>query len=276
MADQKIPVFVITLDTSSDRATSIGTHLECMGIDFEYFVGVNGHGLPDEYIDEITDKTVKLHRGAIGCYLSHTNLYEHMVEKGSEAILVLEDDARVSPVLTNMLRDGLGSYNFDYCFLDCDPKNSLGTVFYDKDDKKIVYKTILSNLLSSGPRTTHAYFITQQAARKRLGNKFPIKEPIDCYDKLPYTPHFRAVVSPKLAWVSEHSLVSLTSDYQNVDGINSLRWLRRNIIFYYVRDLLKMRFIKNWKEKRRLMKAGILSSRKNWRALPAGREVVIQ
>ena len=276
MLDSVFPIYVITLDRNSPRARSIKSHLDSVGVSYEFYEGVNGKNLDPKYVSEICDMEVTPHSGTIGCYLSHVRLYELILERGHPYALILEDDARVSEILLHAQKVGLQDTDFDYCFIDCDPHNSAGPVFYDKNSKAPFTDKIYSYLLSSGPQTLHAYVITAEGAARRLEAKFPIKEPVDCYFTLPYKPKFRAVVKPKLAWVSEHSLVSSTSSYENLEGVRRFRWLRRTSLYYEVRDFLKFKYVQSYKIKKKMLKDNLLSEKGRWRRLPAGREILIK
>ena len=94
-------IFVITLHRSEDRHAKINKHFA--GVDFEYFYGVDKQNLS---YDELVANNIynparakKMHRnskemqfGHIACSMSHKELYKHILEKGYERVLVMEDD----------------------------------------------------------------------------------------------------------------------------------------------------------------------------------------
>lgn len=95
-------IFVITLERAVDRQIKVRERLK--GLQFEFFYGVDKHGLSWEKVNEegIYDdkKARQLNRyskgmvlGHIACALSHRNLYQHIVEKGYQRVLIFEDDA---------------------------------------------------------------------------------------------------------------------------------------------------------------------------------------
>jgi glycosyl transferase family 25 len=95
-----IPVFVINLARSTDRAASIRAHLADLGVSFEFFPAIDG-----EITTAIQDFTVlpyrarrrNLSRSEIGCAASHLAVYRHIFERRYEFACVLEDDARLYP-----------------------------------------------------------------------------------------------------------------------------------------------------------------------------------
>jgi len=78
-----LKVYCISLKRREDRKEKISARLNELGIEFEFFDGVDGRDI---------DLKTNLPKGAIGCNLSHINLYLKLRNEVSP-ILVLEDDA---------------------------------------------------------------------------------------------------------------------------------------------------------------------------------------
>ena len=269
-----IPTFVVSLARAQNRRQQICQHLREFGIDFRLIDAVDGRTLPPEEVARIVEPGRQMHPGAIGCYLSHLEIYRQMLAEKLPLALVLEDDARLSPRCADFLRAVRPSTGFDYCFLDSDDHNDRGPVYFDRDDAIELAPGYRAHRLSAGPQTTHAYMITLEGARKRLEHAYPLRKAIDLYDHLPYPIVFRAVVAPKLAWVSEHSLVSFTSKKADSAESLSFGWLRRYPAFYKLRDLVRL---KQWRRQRHvqaLVSAGLLPKGKRWVPMPSGREVL--
>lgn len=272
---QSIPVFVVSLARAQQRREEIRSHLDALGIEYRLMDAVDGREMSEADRAKVVAPGVSIHAGAIGCYLSHLNIYTAMLAEGLPLALVLEDDARLSPRAVGLLRQGFKSLDFDYCFLDSDDHNDRGPIYYDRDEAIQVADGVQAYRLSAGPQTTHAYLITLAGARKRMEHAFPIAKAIDLYDHLPYPIVFRAIVSPKLAWVSEHSLTSFTST--KADDPASLRfaWLRRHPLFYRVRDLIRLKQLRRSLEVRQMVRSGTLPEKGRWVPLPSGREIVM-
>ncbi|TCV81393.1 MULTISPECIES: glycosyltransferase family 25 protein [Methylomonas] len=273
---QQIPVFVISLARAPERRLAICQHLSDLNIEYRLTDAVDGMAMSEAEINTIVAKNSKMHPGAVGCYLSHLHIYEAMKLEKIPMALVVEDDARLNPDVTEMLSQEISFKDWDYCFLDCDDHNDEGPVFYDADSGQKFGTRFTVFALSSGPQTTHAYMITLEAAIKRLENAYPLVKAIDLYDHLPYNIRFYAIVSPKAAWVSEHSLESFTSTKCN--NINELSFiaLRRWPIFYQIRDFIKLKNFKRSFLIKSLQKNGKLSIDKRWKSLPSGREVLVR
>lgn len=273
---QIIPVYVISLGRSIERREAISRHLNALGIQFEIIDAVDGATLSDQHISSITSETTRtLHRGAIGCYISHINVYEKIVGREQPLALVLEDDARLSNKVQQLLESGINSPDFDYCFLDCVDHNNVTSIYYDPGSGTQTNSGFRYYRLSGGPQTLHAYLITSSAASHRLRYAYPIQKPIDLYDHLPYVIRFSAIISPKLAWVSEQSLVSFTSPKRTTTNDLALAFIRRWPFFYTIRDILRLRSWRTAREIKALIRNGALPAGKRWKALPSGRVVVI-
>jgi len=273
---QSIPVLVISLARATDRRTAICSHLERLEIEYELVDAVDGSALTDVDIAKYVAPGQKLHRGAVGCYMSHVRAYEAIVSRNIPVALVLEDDARVDRRVKGLIATGLASLDFDYCFLDSDPHNDGGPVFYDADARVPLANGIFAYELSGGPQTLHCYFVTLEGARRRLTCAYPIRRPIDLYGHLPYVPRFRAVVSPKLAWVGEQSLVSLTSTKSVSPSTLRMRFLRKYPWFFLLRDWLLMKELRWRWTIPHLVSEGRLARGRNWRPLPEGRDVLLR
>jgi len=250
-------------------------HLRSLDVSFRIVDAVDGRSLTESQKQELLAPGTRMHDGAIGCYLSHLKVYQAMLDEDIAVALVLEDDARVSPQISQTLSMPIDGSGFDYCFLDSDDHNDQENIFFDQDDSVPIANGVRAHHLSAGPQTTHAYLISLPAARKRLESALPMQKAIDLYDHLPYPIKFRAIVKPKLAWVGQDSLESFTSERRIDAAEMRFSWARRSPAFYRLRDLLKLRPIKRLLEIRRLIRAGALDNRRNWAPLPSGREIIL-
>ena len=269
-----IPTFVVSLARAPDRRRQITEHLSAMGMAYRLIDAVDGKTLPADQVARIVAPGIDIHPGAIGCYLSHLVIYEQMIAEDIPLALVLEDDARLSPQCPAFLKAINRVEGFDYCFLDSDDHNDRGPIYYDRRDTVPLAPGVQAHRLSAGPQTTHAYMITLAGAKKRLSHAYPIQKSIDLYDHLPYPIVFRAVVSPKMAWVSEQSLVSFTSSKSVAPESLRFSALRRFPLFYTLRDMLKLKGLRRSMAIRQLVADGALAADRQWVPLPSGREVL--
>jgi len=268
----QLPILVISLARIPERRASIVEHLASLGLSCVIIEGVDGKLLSEEELDRLRAPEFRDPPGVVGCYLSHIRAYEHIVANNLPAALILEDDARISPAIAPALREGAISFDADYCFLDCDGVRAGTQIYYDPDTAQELAKGFTVYEPSLAPTAAHAYIITLKAARMRAENAFPIREPADWYDTLPYEARFLVCVKPKGASVSAFSFQSQTSARHLPLTISRL-WLKRSPLYQTLRDWLKLRPIRALLEKRRLVRSGALPPARRWRAMPLGREV---
>lgn len=273
---QFIHVYVISLARAAGRRAAVCQHLAAHSIQFTLIDAVDGSKLSPAEIQEKVAPGVSIHAGAIGCYLSHLGVYQDMVDKDLKLALVLEDDARISRRTAEMLRAPVTEPGFDYCFLDCDDHDDQGPIFYDPATRQPLGGGLCAYALSGGPHTLHAYLITGRAARQRLEHGFPIIQPIDTYRHLPYPIRFAATVDPQGAWVSEHSLVSDTSDRKVSSASLPLRLLRRWPLFYRFKDWLTLGSLRRRRLARQFIASGRIPGGRKWIALPQGRDILVE
>jgi len=274
---QFISVYVISMARAAERRTAISKHLVDRHIAFTLIDAVDGMSLRPDEIDRLMVQGTSLHPGAVGCYLSHLQVYQDMAAKKIELALVLEDDARISPRVVELLcSPPPARLNFDYCFLDCDEHDDAGPVFYYPTAAQPLGGGLTAYALSAGPHTLHAYLITGAAASQRLAHGFPIAKPIDTYSHLPYPIRFAATVNPRGAWVSVHSLASETSQRRLSPSSLPLRLLRRWPAFYQFRDWLSLGAFKRRRLAYEFTAKGRLPPGRPWIALPRGRNVLVE
>jgi GR25 family glycosyltransferase involved in LPS biosynthesis len=214
----------------------MANHLGLLGIQFEFFDAIHGAALSQEERLRI-NPTQNMSSGALGCYLSHIEIYRRMVEDHIPIALILEDDAVVLREVKELLAKGCESLDFDYCFLGCDDRGDEGFVFFDDASGTRLAPRLTRYRLSSGPYCTHAYLVTLKGARKRLACAIPAKTAIDHYHYLPYRPDFYAVI-PLVAYVNEQAALGSMSS-MNWSAMQA--WCRKYWWYYPVRDLLQLR-----------------------------------
>jgi glycosyl transferase family 25 len=97
LSDQmQIPVFVINLDRSPERLSSIAKRLNKLSIQFERVAAVDGSLLTNAQIEGFVKNAPwrrKNTPGEIACYLSHLKVMKIIRDKKIERAVILEDDA---------------------------------------------------------------------------------------------------------------------------------------------------------------------------------------
>jgi glycosyl transferase, family 25 len=197
-------ILVVSLPRFTERHNNLEERLK--GLRFEYFWGadklqldeekVRGDGTYDEKSARRLQRQGKpLNMGEIACSLSHRAVYAKMVEKGWDKILILEDD--VLPVFPNIesIPAALAELPADWELVylgylkheKVTPGLKIKQLFYRVLSglggmkwspgmvKNLLPKPYSKHLKKAGFHDcTHAYAITQSAARKLLAAQTPV------------------------------------------------------------------------------------------------------
>ncbi len=97
-----IPVFVISLKGSSERRRRLDEHFNKMGIAFEWYDAIYGKELSEKEIEascnmEAVNRAPNwLTRSAIGCALSHINIYKEIIRRQAPYAIIFEDDVVIN------------------------------------------------------------------------------------------------------------------------------------------------------------------------------------
>ena len=98
-----LPVYVLSLRRNQARRREIKSHLEALGISFEWIDGVDGRQLSAQERSEFLSNERQffakgpMSDGALGCLLSHRLAWQKIVSDSDNAALILEDDAVLQP-----------------------------------------------------------------------------------------------------------------------------------------------------------------------------------
>ena len=200
--EQKIHFYCINLKNRTDRWETFSKQQAVQDIKakhhFDRFEAVSGSTVDvqnDSRISLRTKRNIKESArrehsdintaGAIGCYLSHTDLWRKVADGSEPFAVIFEDD-------TKLPDDFLAT--FERCFYD---KNLLPDMpdmwtfsygwwfYYDAKGEKYP-QDIPENIrgpwiLNTCPGGLNGYFITKEGAKKLLDTAFPIDMHVDMY-----------------------------------------------------------------------------------------------
>lgn len=177
-----LPVIVISLKEETARQAAIAAHLRERGFDFEFLDAVDGRKM-DVLAHPAYDFKRRrrahgrdLKPGELGCMLSHRAAWAHILEKGYDHALVLEDDARLAPE-TRAVLDLFLARKFDY-----DIVRLLGSPKVAKGKHRKVlplYKDFHLVRLLTAPGGAHATLISGNGARKLINATDRFAFPVD-------------------------------------------------------------------------------------------------
>jgi GR25 family glycosyltransferase involved in LPS biosynthesis len=167
-------VYVINLEKEKERLSAFDTQMSKNRIKYERFNAVLGANvLKDERLTDYCNTFCT--DGMKGCALSHRSIWEDVVKKGYQNVLICEDDAMISDSFD---RDFQNSYyhipkDYDVLYLGC--------LFGCKDDSvlnKVVTKVngfdpqdINEKVVEvKGTIGLHCYMVSLEGAKKLIAN----------------------------------------------------------------------------------------------------------
>ncbi len=175
------PIFVISLARATERRADISRRLDAFGISYQIMDAVDGDTLDMSSLQSRLrqDKAKKYYgapllSGEIGCYLSHYNLWQQMVEEKIETALILEDDVEFADDFFATVADVVASeWHWQIVNLSTiKPSKICKVLQFVGDGRKF-------GLSPRSRSTCAAYLIRLAAAKKLLTYCHEIREPID-------------------------------------------------------------------------------------------------
>jgi glycosyl transferase family 25 len=171
-------VYLINMDKDKERLKNVTKELDKFNIKFERISGINPKILTNKqknkYVTNFCQKYCS--NGAIGCGLSHFKIYEDVLKKKYNNVIVLEDDIYLTDDFLQILNDVLNELPNDYDILYI---GSFGLSDLDQYyDYNILLKLVANNkkiILNKNniyvpefPLGTHAYIISNNGCKKIL------------------------------------------------------------------------------------------------------------
>ena len=141
-------------------------------------------------------EAIVMTRGALGCYLSHLDIWQSFVDDdehdgghGEEAVLVLEDDVRLSPLFRTTMDTVRLPKEYDIVYLsfpDFGRRTTFGTTAasasgtgptnnFQKPTQAAVQRVLGDNWGTGG------YVLSRRGARTLLQHAYPLNEQIDAF-----------------------------------------------------------------------------------------------
>ena len=183
ISPHNIPVFAICLEREPERKKRLSEHLKQLAVPFTFSNAIDGRKLSDEerstyYCEKkaIVARGRKLASGELGCYLSHTTLWQHMVDNNIEKAFIIESDT----ILTHETTAVISNINNNTVKWD------LIMLFYREcypsiwQQKRLTENSRLVRF-SNKSACTSGYLLTLTGAKKLLKKAFPIVMPVDDY-----------------------------------------------------------------------------------------------
>jgi GR25 family glycosyltransferase involved in LPS biosynthesis len=179
--------YCINLRSREDRWNNFHLHSEKSGLSIERKIAVEGSSIDvmsDERISIETKRRIKLKpqratdqeltgTGALGCFLSHYDLWDEFLKSEAKYLLVFEDDAQIPEDLFEIVNH-IGSMPAGWGVW------LLGARLWVTNPIEVPNSNGLWHSVSEFHQT-HAMVVTREAAATLLANAFPIEVQVDGY-----------------------------------------------------------------------------------------------
>ncbi|WP_439828564.1 glycosyltransferase family 25 protein [Aeromonas enteropelogenes] len=180
-----LKIYIISLEKNKERQHIIAKRMMQLGLDFEFFFGVDGSSLTQAELAQVDQKYCHEHfnhemnPSEVGCAMSHIRIYENMVSDNISHALILEDDAYLLSCVPDILSSIMKRPRFDMLYL-----------FHGKAKRwplshKLPHDYRLVRYRSPTKKSKRciigavAYIISINGAKKLLNHAYPIRMPAD-------------------------------------------------------------------------------------------------
>ena len=186
-----IDIYLVSLDKDIERRNELN-----LKVDYTYSFDGSQLDLEKLKTDGIIDKSCKMTKGEIGCYLSHV----HMLKKSltqNKKILVIEDDIKTEKDTFDKINKVLKIAPKDFELL------FIGYNYYEK------YEFENNNLVHG----TQSYIVnTKLLTEEKINKLYPIKEPID-------------VTLPKVfkCYITVPKIIELSAKFGGISNTQAIR-----------------------------------------------------
>ena len=224
-------VFVVNLERDRERLEDVRRQLDAAGVAFERFPAVDGAALSAEELRRVHRPFLwRCHVGAparageIGCALTHHGLWRRLVEEKLPAACVLEDDIILRADLKDILSRLEGVLRPD------EPEVYLLTNYTAApDDGPFAVRETDQN------RSTEAYVLTREAAKRLLKVNAPLTAPCDHWRRFAFLGGVRIrQVVPTAVKIHEARFGSYTfpegTPRISLRALGLFRWLRHKTL----------------------------------------------
>jgi len=260
-----IPVFVISLKSSLERRRRLEEHFKKIGLAFEWYDAMYGKDLSEDEIakycnmEAIKNSPNWLTRSAIGCALSHYNIYKEVLRRDLPYAIIFEDDIVLKKDFQKTIEALLPQLR----------KSEVISLFYQSwEPLKLIsdsaiefYKPYKLHDLADmmQPISAAAYLITHDACKTLSESILPIKYTADSWGEFKKQGAFESFrcVYPRLVDVMDaKSTIQYLDD--NWKG-KLMKWIDKNKVFPVYQYLRSVRR----KNRQKMMNVEIIEKTKN-------------
>ena len=177
MGMMEIYHYIISSPVAYQRRTQIDKNFREYGIKPNFFNAIMGNQLTEQELQQFTAKHNILNKGAIGCALSHLEIYRQLLKSEEPYVFIFEDDVRLSPDFVQYfpkIKEFLNQMTKPAVLLLYRVKAPTKTVFSLGNGYKILH--------ALAGTAAHGYVINRKAAENLLKAQNPIQFEIDAWN----------------------------------------------------------------------------------------------
>lgn len=178
-------IFVISLERNKERQNIISNRMNQLGLDFEFFFGVDGSTLSEEELSLVDQEFCKnnfghsMNKSEIGCAMSHIRIYEKIVSENISHALILEDDAYLLSCVPEILASVMKKPSFEMLYLFHGKAKRWPLWHKLPHDYRLVHYRSPSSTSKRCIIGAVAYALSLNGAKKILDVAYPIRMPAD-------------------------------------------------------------------------------------------------
>jgi glycosyl transferase family 25 len=173
-----IRTLVINLERSPDRRDAIARRLGELKIPFEWFAATDGSRLTEAELALYSPRAAfaqlgrEMHRNEIGCIMSHIRVWQELVDRGDEYVMVVEDDMLIDDDFPALVESP------DWIPADAQVVNFAWDMATPIDLRPVASGRYLCRFDKDVMRTG-SYILRRNGAEALLRNAFPVRMPVD-------------------------------------------------------------------------------------------------
>lgn len=105
----RLPILLINLERSTHRLHDVQNAMSELDLTFERVPAIDGRSVPHSELNAVYSHTLNnlrynydLTQGEIACYMSHRKAWQHLIDSGHQAAIILEDDIVLEPLFAQL------------------------------------------------------------------------------------------------------------------------------------------------------------------------------
>ena len=166
-----LPLFVINMPSATDRRASITRQLESQGLSAEWIAATRGKDMTASEVAKVYDERANckyfrraLSPGEIGCYVSHREAWQALLNSTAELAVILEDDIRLGDQFPLAIKALESANDFDIIKLSDDRNCPIAQAkVASAGFEWVSYKRV--------PNCANGYAISRKGAEKLLSRE---------------------------------------------------------------------------------------------------------